>query len=199
MKLIVVRHAETVENTFGVFQSHNPGVLSETGKVQAEKLAKRLLKEDIDVVYSSDLGRCKETLAPFLKLRDVPVVYTEELREWHFGVFTGRKLGEFYGWLEERGLRWNFDVNIPSGENYMGVLKRVRKFLDKLIKKHKGGCVLVVTHGAVKVAIMLSLFNKPVDKENYRKYKAANTALTVVEVTDKGREVKVLNSLSHLE
>jgi broad specificity phosphatase PhoE len=104
MRLVLVRHAETVENVERVFQGHNPGVLSDRGRKQAEKLAERLLGAGVGFVYCSDLSRCKDTLAPFLKYKGVPVVYTEVLRERDFGVFNGRKLEEFYGWLDERGV-----------------------------------------------------------------------------------------------
>ncbi len=199
MKLIVVRHAETVENTKRQIQSHNPGKLSKKGKEQAKKLAQRLSKENIDVIYSSDLGRCKDTLAPLLKLQNLQVTYDKDLRERHFGTFTGKTLDDFLKWIKDNGLGWDFSIDIPGGENYQDVLKRTKRFLDKIIKKHKDQTVLVMTHGATKVAIMLNVFNQKAEKATYKKYKSSNTALTIVEVTDKGREVKVLNSLSHLD
>ena len=200
MKLIVVRHAETIENTKRLIQSHNPGTLTKKGKQQAEKLAKRLSKENIDLVYSSDLGRCKDTLAPFLKLKKVPVFYDEDLRERHFGDFTGKTMDDFLDWVRGNGLAWNFSIDIPGGENYQDVLKRTKRFLDKIINKHKGQTVLVMTHGATKVAILLNLFNKPAEKETYLGYRASNTSLSVININDEGNhEAKILNSLDHLE
>ena len=200
MNLIIVRHAETIGNTQRILQSHCPGELSEQGKKQAEKLAQRLFKENIDFVYSSDLGRCKDTLAPLLKLKNLPVVYTPELRERNFGIFSDKKMEDFYNWLEQRNSRYKFNVDIPQGENFRDVLKRTKNFLEKIIEKHQEETVLIMTHGATKVAIMLNLFNEKAET-HYQKYKAANTALSLVSSIDEPgkQEAKLINSLYHLD
>ena len=199
MNLIVVRHAETIGNIKRTLQSHCPGELSEQGKNQAEKLAQRLFKENIDFVYSSDLKRCKDTLAPLLKLKNLPVIYTPELRERNFGIFSDKDIGEFYSWLEQRNSRYKFNIDIPQGENFRDVLKRTKNFLEKIIEKHQEETVLIMTHGATKVAIMLNLFNEKAET-HYQKYKAVNTALSLVNIDEHGKkEAKVINSLYHLD
>jgi broad specificity phosphatase PhoE len=101
------------------------------------------------------------------------------------------------GWMRG-GFKWKFDIDIPEGESYQDVLKRVRKFLGEIKERHKDDTVLVVTHGAVKVAFMLILFNqKP--ETHYKEYKADNTALSFVEVTEEVHEAELINSLSHLD
>ena len=50
MRLIITRHGETEENKAGIMQGHLPGVLSELGKEQAEKLAERFKNDKIDLV-----------------------------------------------------------------------------------------------------------------------------------------------------
>ena len=65
MKLIIVRHAETGHNKEGRFQC-SAGKLSKKGEKQAEKMAGRLVKEKVDVVYCSDYPRAKQTLEFYL-------------------------------------------------------------------------------------------------------------------------------------
>ena len=60
MKIIIVRHGETVGNNLGITQGQNHGKLSKLGLKQVEKLANYLKNEKIDSVYCSDLNRCKE-------------------------------------------------------------------------------------------------------------------------------------------
>lgn len=199
MRLLIVRHGQTKSNVKKFIQGQNPGKLTKKGKKQTEKLAKRLLKEKIDIIYCSDLKRCKETIKPFLKLRKIPIIYTKELRERNYGIFSGKPISYFYKWLKERGGKGNFNLKIPKGESFPDVQKRAKKFISKIIKKHKEENILLVTHGALKTAIMLYLFNKTPEK-HYKKYKGKNTALSIVYIKDNGKHrARVINSLKHLE
>jgi len=64
MRLILVRHALTVENEQGIIQGiiqgHLPGMISEQWVRDAEKLALRLKNEKISTIYSSDFARAKD-------------------------------------------------------------------------------------------------------------------------------------------
>ncbi|MFH8132552.1 MAG: histidine phosphatase family protein, partial [Candidatus Aenigmatarchaeota archaeon] len=61
MKILLVRHAETEGSEKGIFLGSIDESLNEKGRKQAEKLAERLKKEKIDVIFSSKLKRAKET------------------------------------------------------------------------------------------------------------------------------------------
>ena len=61
MKLIIVRHGETVGNATEIIEGHLPGKLSQKGIEQAKKLASRLKDEPIDHIFCSDLTRAIET------------------------------------------------------------------------------------------------------------------------------------------
>ena len=77
MKILVVRHGETKSNKKKNIQGHSHGKLSSEGMHQAKKLAPRLTKEKIDIIYCSDLRRCKQTAAYLLKEKNVPIIYTK--------------------------------------------------------------------------------------------------------------------------
>ena len=81
MRLLIARHGETIQNAKKIIQGHTHGQLSILGKKQVKKLTKRLAKERIDIIYCSDLKRCKQTIKPLLKIKKVPIIYTKELRE----------------------------------------------------------------------------------------------------------------------
>jgi len=61
MKLILVRHGETIDNKKRLVQGHRQGELSDVGKEQAKKVAERLKDEKIDYIFSSDLRRAADT------------------------------------------------------------------------------------------------------------------------------------------
>lgn len=82
MKLILTRHGETTENTQKIVYGHLPGELTVNGINQAEKTADLLVKEHIDVIFSSDLKRCVDTTNIILKnLANCPVYTSSQLRE----------------------------------------------------------------------------------------------------------------------
>lgn len=207
MKLIIVRHAETTENRKekGKFHGNTHGKLSKNGKQQAKKLATRLSKEQIDIIYCSDLNRAKETLKPYLKLNKVPVIYTKELREGHMGVFTGKTKDEYLAWKEsEAGKRWlskferKLDWALPGGESSNDLKKRASRVLEKIMKKEKGKNVLIMTHGKIKTMMLVYLLKK--DYQKYKKkYTIANTGLSIIHIKDDGNhKARLINSTKHL-
>jgi broad specificity phosphatase PhoE len=199
MKLVIVRHAETKANKKKILEGWNDGDLSNTGKIQAKQLAKRLAKEKIDAVYCSDLKRCKQTISPFLKIQKIPIVYTKKLRERHIGVFQGKSLQSFLKWLKKNRYEKSYSFKMPGGESFMDVKKRGAIFLDKIIKTKRNKNILIVTHATMKRAMLLYLLKKD-EKKFFKKYKPKNTALSVIHIKDDGRhKARVLNSTKHLE
>ena len=197
MRLIIVRHGETVGNAAKIVQGQSQGQLNELGKKQAQHLCKRLLKEPIDVIYCSDLQRCKDTIAPYLEERKVPIHYTKALREIAHGIFEGKPRDELIAWrkLHEKE---TFSLAMPGGESFYDVQHRVTTFLQEIYTREKGRNVLFVTHGGVKLALILHLLGKGVDE--HEGYKAPNTAVTIFKISDdKKHHAECINCLKHLD
>ncbi len=197
MRLLIARHGQSVGNATKMIQGNTHGRLTKKGRKQAEKLVQRLLKEKIDIIYCSDLRRCKQTIKPFLKLRKISVVYTKELRERSFGIFNNKSRKEFLQWLKKHtNNKKNFSIRIPKGESFKDVRKRTEKFLNKLLKKNHLN-VLLVTHGMTNVAIMLYLLKK--NEKYYNKYKIDNAGLSIVHLKKNGEHrARLINSIKHL-
>lgn len=197
MKLIVTRHGETEENLAGIMQGHLPGKLSEEGKIQAKKLARRLKDEKIDVIYSSDLARTVDTaneIAFFHK--ETPLLLTAELRERKHGEFEGKKRGELN---EEKVSQFRSITTAPkSGESWLQVYERAQLFLDKLIHKHKNQTVLIVSHGGFIRAMVCVIKNQP-PEEIFNIDKIINTSVTIFEIEeDKNHTILLYNCNQHL-
>ncbi|MBQ7186500.1 MAG: histidine phosphatase family protein [Ruminococcus sp.] len=69
MKLLVIRHGTP---------NYERDCLTEKGAREADILAQRLLRERIDAVYTSPMGRARETAAAYTKLSG----HTPEVLEW---------------------------------------------------------------------------------------------------------------------
>lgn len=189
MKIILTRHGETEENLQGIFQGHLPGKLSEEGIAQAKKLALRLKDEKIDVIYSSDLARAKDTTKEIVKFHpDIPVHYVKALRERDHGSFTGKNHAET---KDEK-----YSDNAEKAE---AIQKRAKDFIDETYEKHKNETVLFVSHGTISRAIISAIRNESSDSIRHSE-RMKNTSVSIFEIfEDKSHKIHCLNCVKHLE
>ena len=190
MRLILTRHGETLENVSHLCQGQLiEGQLSERGKEQVEKLARRLKDEKIDIIYSSKLKRAADTTKAIKKYHPgVKVIYDERIKERYLGKMEGKIFPP----------DWDWD-NMPDFvETDEAFCKRVKEFLDEVYQKHKNQTVLVVSHGGTKMALLIAIYNKPVS--SFLEFDGIkNTALSIFEIMeDKKHIVHLLNSTEHL-
>ena len=94
MKLVLVRHGQSVWNLENRFTGWTDVELSENG-IKEAKEAGKLLKENeftFDVAYTSALKRANETLNIILKElgeENIPIHYSWKLNERHYGALQG--------------------------------------------------------------------------------------------------------------
>ena len=138
MRLIIVRHGDP---------DYEHDTLTEKGKREASLLAERLKKENITAIYTSPLGRAKDTCMYTAKAlgRESDVVVKDWLQEFnHFiNLPTGEKdhliwdlLPEF--WMKEEQLSSNDWYDFPCMQE--GKIKtfyeEVGRGLDDLLASH---------------------------------------------------------------
>ena len=150
MKLVLIRHGESVWNKENLFTGWTDVDLSDTGRKEAAE-AGRILKEegfDFDICYTSYLKRAIHTLNYVLEGMDrewLPVIKTWKLNERHYGALQGFNKSEtaekyeLHGNLSEvsskhditdlgrtdrRRIRPLFVINLNMGKIYTGPWKR---------------------------------------------------------------------------
>ena len=121
MKLVLLRHGESVWNYKNLFTGWADIELTDGGWLKANSAGKLLLKEgfDFDICYTSYLKRAIDTLHLVLEAMDrkwLPVVKSWKLNDRHYGALEGKnkdELAEIYG--EEQVLDWqrNFNARPP--------------------------------------------------------------------------------------
>ncbi|MCD4740143.1 histidine phosphatase family protein [archaeon] len=190
MRIILVRHGETIENKKGIIQGHLPGHLSEKGKKQAKQLALRLKDENIDFIYSSDLARARHTAEKIQECHsEIPFELNEALREMDKGEHTGNT-------LEERGLTSIFNMytlKTKRGESVEQLLERANHFVDGLLETHKHDCVLLVAHDTINRAIITILMKKGVSYFE-ELGGSPNASLSIFEIDDNGNTKTVVRA-----
>lgn len=145
MKITAVRHGETVENVKKIVQGQTYGTLSENGEKQILAVGETLQAEQFDIVYSSDLERCKRTAAAIMKYHpDVPLIYDARLRERSLKPKEGISFDDL-GW-DIGQLQYDLEIKTEQGESWNDVRARIESFLDE-VKSKPVQNVLLVTHG----------------------------------------------------
>ena len=121
MKLVLLRHGESVWNKENLFTGWTDVELSDQGRIEARE-AGRVLSEngyDFDVCYTSYLKRAIHTLNLALDEMDrawLPVIKSWKLNERHYGKLQGlnkAETAEKYGEDQVKIWRRSFDIAPP--------------------------------------------------------------------------------------
>lgn len=145
--LLLARHGETDWNRDGRFQGHADTPLNERGREQARELADQL--DGIDVVYSSDLARARETAEIIAGRLGLEVRVDERLRERGFGGWEGLTADEIGSRDTDGYRRWRSGdgAGAEDAEAHEALASRVQDFLEDVIRRHPREDVLVIAHG----------------------------------------------------
>ncbi len=155
MRLIMVRHGETIWNAEKKIQGHSDVPLSELGKEQVLATAAYLAEEELEAIYTSDLSRAIDTALAIGGNRGLTPIIDQRLREAHMGIWEGLNFGTIYTKYRKEYDAWYGNENgiIPGGEGVKEVEKRVLDFLNEVSFKHHDN-VAIATHGGVIKSVL---------------------------------------------
>lgn len=194
-RLILIRHGLTDWNLRRKYCSFTDVDINNNGKKQAKLLYRRLKREKIDKVYSSDRKRAFNFAR--IALRGHKIKKLAELREFNFGIFEGltyEKLIRRYPKIYKKWLNNPFSITIPDGENLNDFKERIKKILKKLIFLNKGKTIAVVSHaGPIKIFI-----NGILNTNDFWKKIFPAASLNILEYEDGKIKVRLLNNTSYL-
>ncbi|MCK4429039.1 MAG: histidine phosphatase family protein [Candidatus Aenigmarchaeota archaeon] len=155
MIIYLVRHEETHWNKKGIVQGHKDSALTLNGKINAEDKGKILKGKNIEIIYSSDLGRCIQTAGIINKHLGKELITTSQLRERDFGSLNGQHWEKV-----ESELSFSDYCKIaPNGESCNQMKNRFFEFIHSLPDK-KLQEALVVTHGGPIRAVLSNFYKK---------------------------------------
>jgi len=191
MSIFLIRHGETLGNASRTVQlPDNP--LSPRGVAQAERLARRLEREGIAAILSSDYERAAATAQHIGRVTSVPVRHDPVLQERNFGDIRGTPYAEL-------------DVDMfapdyapPRGETWEAFDTRVDRAwaLVQAVADEAGGHLAVVTHGLVCRRVAARHLVLPAGEDVPARWE--NTGLTIIDHPAPWR-VRLLNSIAHLD
>jgi broad specificity phosphatase PhoE len=143
----LLRHGE-VHNPDKVLYGRLPNFhLSDTGRQQADIVAKALTDADLTVVLASPMERAQETAAPTASAHDLPVLTEDGLIEAG-NKFEGRRVGVGEGALRDpRNWPLLRDPFLPSwGEPYLRIAHRMFGAVHRARELADGHEALCVSH-----------------------------------------------------
>jgi broad specificity phosphatase PhoE len=146
--LLLARHGETDWNRDGRWQGLSDTRLNDLGREQAEALAAEL-DDAVDVVYSSDLARARETAEIVAARLGLEVRLDPRLRERGFGAWEGLTTAEIENRFAESHRRWRAGegAGAEDAEPFAAFAARIHAFLEDAVRQHPGQTVLVIAHG----------------------------------------------------
>jgi probable phosphoglycerate mutase len=193
-EIILVRHALSTANEKGVLAGRDNSVhLSEKGASQANLLAEALSKFEVAAIYTSPIKRCRESLAPYLKLPASPKTVTPlpGVQEMDYGAWSGKKLS-----LLSKLPLWSSiqrkpsSVRFPNGESFNEMSARSIEALTQVAIP--GKAIVVCSHGdvikslvAAALGLHLDQFQKIfIDPASITRLRYVNGDFAVVSVND---------------
>lgn len=152
VRVIAIRHGRTAWNAGGRLQGQLDIGLDDLGRWQALRLVPALQGEPVAAVYSSDLSRALETARPLAQAHGLAVVTDPGLRERSFGDMEGLSHAEIESQRPADALAWcmrSLDHAPPGGETLPQFEQRCLGCAIRLLERHRGQLVVLVTHGGV--------------------------------------------------
>jgi len=207
MKVYLVRHGESVGNKAAIYQTTDMP-LSEAGREQAKKIARRLKKIKIDLIFASPLVRAKETAEVISESLGIPVEKRDELAEAKGpSEIRGKSVKDPAAAKVKHLIRKHFaegNWRYSDEENFDDLNARTQTFLEHILKNHKDSDLLCVSHATlIKFLVCKMVFGEELTPRTFHlffhHFLTSNTGLTVCEYEEKsGWWITHFNDASHL-
>lgn len=198
MQLILIRHGETLWNKEGRIQGLSDIELSETGILQARRLALSLKDADIGAIHASPLKRAYRTAEIINDFHGKVIDIHPGLMEMDQGDFEGLSFKELMAREKEFLKRWMADpasVRMPRGETLTELQERAWRAMGRIIAA--GQSALVVAHNFTIAAILCRVRN--ISLSEFRSTCVGTASKTVLQVSEGQAHIETINDRSHLQ
>lgn len=195
--LILIRHGQTNKNGTGVIHLvGDPEPLNKHGVEQISKAAQKLLGKEIVKVYSSAEFRAIQSAKIIARLHSTPFSKTAALGERNWGHLQSKPWEEIEAILKTMPLEKRHTFKPTGGESWQEFENRLLKALSRILAKHQGKTIAVISHGGALRAMMPTLLGIP--KEKRFDYFFDNGSISEFEFDGKSFKKVKLNETSHL-
>lgn len=199
MRLILIRHGETEHNRDQLTLGRADVPLNALGRAQARAVAASFTRRP-EVVISSPLSRALATARGVAVATGADLATDDGLIEMDVGQMehlTGAQLRESHpDFLRQWVSPECPDARMPGGETLREVQDRAWTVVERLQREHPRGDVVAVTHNFVILMLLCKATNLPIAE--FRRFRQALAARTVIDVGERGCMLVQLNDQAHL-
>lgn len=149
-KYFILRHGQTIYQTkkkdlVYPWPDKRPVKLTKKGEKQIKTITKKLKNQKIDLIFSSDFFRTRQTAKIVAKEVGAKILFDKRLRDINLGIYRDGKKEKFYRAFPPYSKKF-FHQKPPQGENWLDCQKRMLNFLKSLDKRYKGENILIISH-----------------------------------------------------
>jgi len=166
MRVLLVRHPETVAGRQKRYQGFTDTPLTRRGQAQARLVCETLSRVQLRAVYSSDLPRALDLAKQIGYAHHLSVKIDKRLREASFGRFEGLTYAQVMASEPEEANSWYtspYEHRPPAGESARDVFRRMKAAMISICARHeRQDTVAVVSHGGpIRLWLACARFNDP--------------------------------------
>ena len=199
--IYLIRHAQSVGNTYGIVSGHINIGLTRFGMNQADMIAKYFEGKKIDKIYSSDLNRTKNTIMPTAKMLGLEITTDEELREISLGDWEGMLYDELREICPNELDRWLHNrvssSRVPGGESFGEVYERMKNAMFKIARENDGKTIIVTSH-AIAIRAFLCFASGYTDNDHDKIGILSNAGINILSFKNDTFTPVEINITSHL-
>ncbi|MEO8907475.1 MAG: histidine phosphatase family protein [Microbacteriaceae bacterium] len=182
MRLLLIRHGQTIDNVRGALGTAVPGpTLTQLGFAQAAAIPRALADQPLEAIYASTMLRSQLTAEPLARARGLQTDVIDGIQEIDAGVLEQRTdadaihtyIGALVAW------RHDLSVRIPGGEDGNEFFGRYNTVIEAIASRHDGA-VAVVSHGAA-IRTWAPWATHNLDEEFVRSHGLDNTAVVTLD------------------
>jgi len=145
---LFIRHGQSDNNiahTLDTELGNGSANLTEMGHEQAKAAGEQLKEKHVDLIFSSQFPRAKQTADEIATILGKEVSEDKRLNEFHIGPeFEDKTYDEYHEVWGDRADR--FHRSPEGGETWMQIRDRLVSFMNDCETQYQGKTILVVTH-----------------------------------------------------
>ncbi len=199
MRLILVRHGETVYNAQARFTGQSDVPLSVLGRRQTAVVGECLATACLDVIVTSDLERTRVMAEAIARYHGLPIWEDSDLRELALGEWEGYTYDEVLARDADLVAQWQVDPTTyapPGGETVVQLRDRCARALRRWQTRSPEVSVLWVTHGGLIGVLLCHLLE--IDLDRRWQFHHDNASISEIHLSSDRATIVRLNETAHL-
>jgi len=197
MRLILIRHGETLWNKEGRVQGISDVELSAAGIQQARLLSLSLKDQPIRAIHTSPLKRALQTAEIINEFHRKEIHSHQDLMEMDQGDFEGVSFKKLMACEKDFLNKWIADpasVQMPNGESLIQLQERAWRAMERIINKEENA--VIVAHNFTIAVIICRIKN--ISLKEFLSACVGNASKTIISFQKDGIFIEAFNDRRHL-